>query len=184
MYAANRRLIISAVPVLLVAALVGYLVGHGHAASASSEKTRSLLVGGVLVNAPVDWRLAPASPAIPGLTMVNPVDLAPGGDGANAGLISGQLPAGEPSPLPAPFVAHLSGLPQTQIVNLVEAQAYRYSQLHVPGFAKALIVYAVPNPGGRPAAIACYAGRNSLSQMQVCERVIATLTLVNHSHSY
>lgn len=184
MYAANRRLIISAVPVLVAAALLGYIVGHGRSASASSEKTRSLPAGDVLVEAPLAWRPATAVPVIPGLVIAHPVVLAPGGDASSAGLVSGTLPAGEPSPLPVPFVTHLSALPETQVVNLVQAQAYRYSQLHVPGFNKTLTLYAVPNPGGKPAAIACYASGNLSAEMQVCERIVATLTLVNHAHSY
>lgn len=184
MYSANRKLIISAVPVLVLAAMLGYLAGHGHGASASDQKTRSLLAGPVRLNAPTNWRLAGAAPGISRLAIVNPVVVAPGGNSASAGLLSGELPAGEPSPLPAPFVAGLTRLPETQVVNLVEAQAYRYTELHFPGFEKMLTVYAVPNPGGPPTAVACYASRGSSAEMQVCERTVATLTLVNHSHSY
>lgn len=183
MYAANRRLIISAASVLVVAALVGYIVGHGHAASAPSEKSRSLLAGSVLVEAPVEWRLA-APPTIPGLVISKPVVVAPGSDPAEAGLLSGELPAGEPSPLPSSFVSHLSGMPETAIVNLVQAQAFRYSHLHVTGFSKMLTVFAIPNPGGRPAVTACYAATNDSRDMQVCERIVATLTVVNLTHSY
>ncbi len=184
MYAANRRLMISAVPVLVVAALLGYVIGHSRGDSVSAEKTRSLLAGTVLVNAPMSWQVAHAAPAITVLGVANGVVLAPGGNAGNAGLLTGELSAGEPSPLPEPFIAHLSGLPETQVVNLVEAQAYRYSQLHVSGFKGMLTIYAVPNPGGRPTAVACYAARSSAAQMQVCERIVASLTLMHHPHSY
>src|SRR5271165_107912 len=184
MYAANRRLILSAVPILLLAALLGYLAGHGHAASASGQKTRSLLAGSVLLDAPADWRVASTAPAIPGLTATNTVVVAPGGDADTAGLLSGELPAGGPTPLPAPLLADLSGTPETQVVNLVQGQAYRYSKLHVSGYGRLLTLYAVPNPGGQPEVVACYASQSATAQMQTCEQIVATLTLVNHSHSY
>ncbi len=184
MYAANRRLILSAVPILLLAALLGYLAGHGHAASASDQKTRSLLAGSVLLDAPADWRVASTAPAIPGLTATNTVVVAPGGDADTAGLLSGELPAGGPTALPASLLADLSGPPETQVVNLVQGQAYRYSKLHISGYGRLLTLYAVPNPGGQPEVVACYASQSATAQMQTCEQIVATLTLVNHSHSY
>jgi hypothetical protein len=184
MYAANRRLILGVVAVLLLAALLGYVAGHSHAASASGQKTRSLLAGSVLVEAPADWRVASTAPAIPGLTVANTIVVAPGGDADTAGLLSGELPAGGPTPLPAPFLADVSGVPETQVVNLVQGQAYRYSKLHVTGYGRLLTVYAVPNPGGQPEAVACYAAVSASAQMRTCEQMVATLTLVNHSHSY
>src|SRR6202011_4437572 len=100
---------------------------------------------------------AAAAPAIPGLTIAHPVVLAPGSDATRAGLITGQLPAGEPSPLPRSFVAGMRSLPDAAVVDLVEVQAYRSSRLSIPGFDQTLTLYAIPNSAGNPTVLACYA---------------------------
>jgi hypothetical protein len=183
MYEANR-LRTAAVAVLAAVAIIGYLAGHGHAAAASPKTIRSVLVGTVLVGAPSDWQQAAAAPVIPGISIVRPVVLAPSGDAAEVGLLTGQLPAAEPGPLSAQLLAQLPGVPHTEVVNLVESQAYRYAGLIVPGFAPALTVYVIPNLGGVPTVVACYASKRFSADLGTCERIVATLTLVGHSQSY
>jgi hypothetical protein len=62
-------------------------------------------------------------------------------------------------------------------VNLLEVQAYRYTHLSVPGFAKALTIFVIPERGGRPTALACYAPSASSGQMHACERSVAALAV-------
>ena len=169
---------------LIAVAIIGYLVGHGHTGGGSSERLRTASAARVLLNYPSGWRLAAAAPAIPGLTIAHPVVLAPGGDATRAGLITGQLPAGEPSPLPRSFVAGMRRLPDTAVVDLLEVQAYRYSRLSVPGFNQTLTLYAIPNSAGNPTVVACYASAPISAFMRTCEGVVATLTLAGQSQSY
>src|SRR5271167_2194863 len=115
---------------LVLVAVAGYLAGSRHStAHAAGEdppsQARVLSSSGLLLEYPVDWQRAAAPTSIPGLTLTGPVTLAPQGATA-AGMLSGQLPAGEPGPLPASFLAQLHGLPHVEVVDLVSTQAYRY----------------------------------------------------------
>jgi hypothetical protein len=169
---------------LLVAATLGYVVGHHASAGVPREQVRSAFVAGVQLSYPSNWRPAGAVPAIPGLSLAHPAVLAPNGDTAHAGLLTGELPGGETIPLPARFVARMHALPSTEVVDLVETQAYRYSRLSVAGFAQTLTLYVLPDPAGRPAVLACYAGAGFSADMQACEQIVSTLRLVDQSHSY
>jgi hypothetical protein len=173
-----------AVAVLAAVAILGYLAGHARTGAASAQKMHTASVAGVLLDYPSDWRPAAAAPVIPGLSLAHPVVLAPGGEAAHAGLLIGQLPAGEPTPLPRQFVARMRWLPDTAVVALLEVQAYRYARLSVPGFDQVLTLYAIPNPAGNPTALACYASAAFSASMRTCERVVAALTLVGQSQSY
>jgi hypothetical protein len=183
MYEGNR-LRVAVAAVLVAVAIIGYLAGHGHSAAAAPKKIHSVLVGTVVVGAPSDWQQAAAAPAIPGIAIVRPVVLAPHGDAAETGFLTGQLPAGQPGPLSAELLTELPAVPHTEVVNLVESQAYRYAGLSVPGFARQLTVYVIPNLGGVPTVVACYASRRANADMATCERIVATLTLAGHSQSY
>jgi len=94
------------------------------------------------------------------------------------------VPHGEPGPLPRRFVAGLSRIPQTQIVDLVEAQAYRYAQLGVRGFDDMLTIFVIPDPGGDPTLLACYAPSAASAYMRTCEQTVAGVTLVDQSQTY
>jgi len=101
------------VPVLVLVAIGGYLIGihrtSGAPATASSassaQETRIASGPSVLLEYPTGWEPASTPPAIPGLSIARPLLLAPGGDAARAGLISGQFPPGGSSPLPSAFLA-------------------------------------------------------------------------------
>ena len=184
MYNSNRRLPILAVLVLLVVAIVGYVTGHGRSAAASGETIRTAFASSVQLDYPSGWRQAASAPVIPGLSIAHPFVLAPDGDAAHAGLVTGALPSGEPSPLPRSFVVRMRYFPHTTEVGLLNTQAYRYSQLSLPGLNRTLTVYVIPNPGGNPTALACYAFAGFSADMGTCEQMAATLTLVGQSQSY
>jgi hypothetical protein len=172
---------------LVVVALIGYLVGFHRApatpVAAFGGKTRIASGTGVLLEYPSTWQPAAHAPVIPGLTIAHPLLLAPGGESARAGLLSGQLPAGEPSPLPRQFLALVRGIPHTEVSDLLEVQAYSYSQMSISGYDRTLDIYVIPRPGGNPAALVCYASKGYSAYMQQCEQILARLTLVGQSPS-
>jgi hypothetical protein len=172
------------IPVLVAVAILGYVAGHSGSKGPSSEKLRTARSANVVVDYPADWRPVDRAPAIPGLAIVRPIVLAPHGNAARAALLVGSLPRGELSPLPGRFVSSLRGLPDTEVVNLLEIQAYRYAHVNVPGFDKTLTIFVIPNPGGDPTALACYAPSVRSIEMRACEQTVATVTLVGQSQTY
>ncbi len=177
----NRGLRAVAGLVLVLVAILGYVAGHGRRSAGVSEKTRVVGTASVLFEAPAAWQPSYAAPEIPGLTFSHVLALAPDGDAAHVGLVAGQLAGAEASPLSTRFVARLPTVPGTEVVDLNETQAYRYSQLSVPGFDRMLVLYAIPNPKGNPTAVACYASSAFSAYMRTCEHIVATLTLVGRS---
>jgi hypothetical protein len=184
MHNSNRKFVALAALVVIAAAILGYLAGHGRPAAASGEYMRTAFAASVQLSYPAGWQRVAAAPEIPGLSFANPVVLAPDGDGANAGLVTGQLPSGEPSPLPRSFVARMRWFPNTQEVDLLNTQAYMYSSLRVPDFDRMLTLYVVPNPGGNPTALACYASTGFSADMRTCGQIAATLTVLGQSQNY
>ena len=185
MYRRSRSISLMALPLLLVVAIAGYLAGHRRVsqppAAAPVDTTRLASGADVLLEYPSSWQRTTAAPAIPGLALSRELTLSPGGAPDRAGLISGQLAGGEPSPLPASFVHLLHAVPETQLLDFVGGQAYRYSGLTVPGFTPALDLYVVPNPGNGPTAIGCYAAKGASAILAECEQIVAKLTLVGQS---
>jgi hypothetical protein len=182
MRGSQRSLRVLAAPLLVAVAILGYLVGHGHPRPAPAPAPpeaagHTILTSSLLLTYPSGWAPAKRATVIPSLAITSPVLVAPGGDGAKAGLLTGQLIGGEASPLPAQFIARLLALPATSVVNLPETQAYRYSNLSIPGLARALTLYAIPNPGANPTALACYAASAASWYMRACEQIVASLRL-------
>lgn len=184
MNASIRRLPIALVPVLVVLAVLGFVVGHGRSGAAPAELTRTFSAAGVQLNYPSDWQRTGAAPAIAGLSIAHPAVLAPNGNAAHGGLLIGQLPAGEPSPLPRAFMARMRALPDVKIVDLLEVQAFRYAGLSIPGVDRMLTVFAIPSPGASPRVLVCYASSGYSGLMPTCEQIAATLTLAGQSQSY
>jgi hypothetical protein len=181
----DRRLPAVLASVFLAIAIIGYMAGHSRSATVVKEKLLTAAIAGLQLDYPSSWQAAGAAPPIPGLAIAHASVLAPHGDASQAGLITGQLPAGEPSPLPAPFVANMRQLPQTSVVSLLEVRAYRYSGLSIRGFDRNLTVFAIPNPGNADSnALACYASAALAAAMQTCQQIVATLTLVGQTQSY
>jgi hypothetical protein len=181
-YLSPRHLLVFVVPVLVVVAIFGFVAGKRHGGQAAPRE-QGLLAhqANLVVEYPVTWRPAAGTPAIPGVSIVHPLLLAPGGDAARAGLLTGQLPAGEVGPLPTRFVALLPQLPPTEVVSFVDAQAYRYGPLRLPGYRGTLELYSIPSTAGPPTALICYAAVGSTSYVHECEQIVASLTLVEHS---
>jgi hypothetical protein len=174
---------VEVVPVLIAVAILGYVAGHSSGKSGSPEN-QAQKGADVALGYPPGWRMARTAPGIPQLPVANVIVVAPEGNAEKAGLMFGGLPSGELAPLPKRFVATLRRLPAPQIVNLVETQAYKYSQLSVPGYDKRLTLFVIPNPGGRPMLFACYASPGSRAEMRDCEQSVATVTAVGEPQAY
>ncbi len=180
----DRRRSISIVALFVAVAIFGYVLGNDRTRLASAAKRRSIFSASVVLAYPSGWQQASTAPTIPGLPIVHQIALAPDGNAAQVGLVLGQLPAGELSPLPKGFIAGIRQVPDTEVVDLPETQAYRYAYLSIPGFARMLRLYVVPSPGSDPTILACYASAKFSAYIRACEQIVATLTLVGQPPSY
>jgi hypothetical protein len=185
MYLSSRQLTVIVAPLIVFAAIIGFLVGHRGAQvggqTASAEQPLILHQANIELEYPSTWQPSKGAPPIPGLAITHPLLLTPGGNAARAGLLSGTLPPGEPAPLPARLLGLLPESPHTEVVNFLNVQAYRYNPLRVPAFAPSLELYVIPNTSGSPTALACYAAAGASSYMRQCEQIVASLTPVGHS---
>jgi hypothetical protein len=186
MLARRPALPVAIVPILLAVAILGYVAGKSGSSGPSSEQLRTAQSANVVIGYPVGWSSAKTATRIPHLAMAHARTIAPAGNAAQAGLLLGSLPPGELAPLPSGFIAGLRRLPVTEIVNLEEIQAYKYAQLSVDGFEKTLTLFVIPDPGGRPTALACYASASSVasSYMRTCEAAVATVTVGGQPQAY
>jgi hypothetical protein len=172
-----RRVII---PLLVAVAVIGYLVGHSH--SNRPESPRIARTAKVLIEYPVGWAAVARGLSVPGITLDQAQRFSP--RGGAAGLIVGLLPANEPGPLPASFLERVRRQPQISIVDLAEAQAYRYAQLRVRGLTGALTIFEIPNPEGQSTALACSAPTDGSAYMRACEGAVASATISGQPQSY
>ena len=183
MYLSPRHLLVFVIPVLVVVAVAGFAAGKRHGAAPASPKPG--LVGhqaNLVVEYPSSWQPVSRTPPIPGVALVRPLLLAPGGDATIGGLVIGQLPAGESGPVPSELVARMQGgVPPTQVVNFVDAQAYRYGPLQLSGYTGTVELYAIPMAAGSQSVLICYAAKGSSSGIHACEQIVASLTLVEHT---
>jgi hypothetical protein len=175
------------IPVLLVVAIAAYLIGShrssapspGSGSLAPAQETRVASGSGVLLEYPGGWQSSGPAPAFAGLPIKHPLLLAPGGHASEAGLLSGQLPAGQPSPLPASFVDLVHLVPRTEVVNLGNGEAYRYGDL--TGYQRTLDVYVIPTVGASSTALVCYAASGYTNYLRQCEQIVAKVTLATQS---
>jgi hypothetical protein len=176
-------------PVLIVLAIFGYIVGShagsgSHGASSHPAAKPQIATGQtVVLEYPATWtkpstsEATAAAAAVPGLTVSDPLTLVPREHTAHTGLLSGELPSGS-DPLPGEFLDLLKKVPDTEVLNLLDVQAYKYKDLAVKGFDGALVMYVIPTPAGRSTVLACFAQRSSSPELAQCEAIVATLSLV------
>jgi hypothetical protein len=161
---------------LVLAAVCGYLLGSHRVATTGAGQaagpSRVATAAGLLLEYPVDWERSSATKSIPGLTLDEPVTLSPGGS-KESGLLMGMLPAGEAAPLPASFLAQLGAAPHAEVVSLVSTQAYRYSDLKLPGYEGVFDLYAIPAAPSGMRMMACFAPKRQTAAGQQCETIAA-----------
>ncbi|HEY1834542.1 MAG TPA: hypothetical protein VGG08_08910 [Solirubrobacteraceae bacterium] len=173
-------------PVLIVLAIFGYIVGthtggDSHASSRTAGKPQIATGHTIVLEYPSTWTKPANTATVAGLTVGEPLTLAPRDDEAHAGLLSGQLPS-DADPLPKEFLDLLEKVPTTEVINLLDVQAYKYTDLAVKGLDGALVLYVIPTPAGRSTVLACFAQREgqhgASPQLAQCEAIVATLSLV------
>jgi hypothetical protein len=180
----RRVLPLEVVPVLIAVAIIGFVAGHSSGGSSRPSAPPTAKGPEVALSYPQGWRAGAQAPSIPDLAIADVTAIAPEGNATVAGLLLGALPAGHLAPLPSAFLARLSHLPTPEIVNLLETQAYKYGALKVAGFAPALTLFVIPNPGSAPKVFACYATPAAAAAMAACEASIATVKVVGEPQPY
>ena len=173
-----------------VAAILGYVLGveektsgHARKATATAQGVRTAIAGSVLVELPPGWSGTPTAVRIPHLAVSRAVVLAPSGDPTSVALVAGELPGGEPSPLPRAFVARLRGQPITAVVTLSHTEAYRYTHLSLPRFDRRLVIYAIPRAGGSTTVLACSVASAAPQEIRTCEQIVSTARSVGQVKS-
>ena len=174
---------IIAVLLLITVAIVGYLYGHGHSTAAPVERTReaSNAVTVITYDSATGWRPASSAPTIPGLAIGQPLVLGPGGGAKRAGLVVGQLMDSEFGPVPPQLLAALRQPPQTDVVDLLNTQAYRYSGLSLTGSGLRLTLYTIPSSASTTMAVVCYDDSADSRYLPDCEHLAGTLTIATGS---
>jgi hypothetical protein len=168
-----------AVLILITVAILGFVLGgHGSSSSAAPEATREVANPATTLTYPSasGWRRAYVEPSIPGLSIAQPLILAPKGNAGQSGLIVGQLLGSASSPLPPTFLQGLHESPAAAVVGLANTQAYRYSQLSIVGSNLKMTIFTVPTSASATTAIVCYATSGS-SSLPACEQLAATLSI-------
>jgi hypothetical protein len=168
-------------PILVAVAILGFLAGHHRGTPAAEEPARISYEAGIALEYPSSWRRTAVGSSIPGLSILNPLLLAPSGESGRAGLLSGQLAPGQAAPLPGPLLSLMRGLPRTEIVDFLDVQAYRYNRVRLAGYDQTLELYVIPNPTGASTALACYASPRYASYLAQCEQIVARLTPIGRS---
>ena len=167
----GRRLLIALGVGALVAAVAGYLVGHGNHASANSTH-HTMTAGVASFQLTAEWRPT-ATPSIPGLTLTQS---SASKNHAGTVLAAGLMPgASGRTLLPPSFLRRLPDEPSTgDPVKVGEASAYRYTNLTVQGLSQPVTVLAAPTTAG-VLGILCLPGTAAASAP--CERAADTLKL-------
>jgi hypothetical protein len=166
---------------LIAAAIAGFLIGSHRAgvstpspAAATVSQRQQLTASRVVLEAPATWHTVRAATAVPGLALAPVQAVAPPGEPASQ-LLIGTAPAGSTSPLPAGLVARLGGRPVAEVVQLPQAEALRYADVSVSGYAGLLTLYALPVPGEGTTVIACEAPSHASAFIRSCEEAAATV---------
>jgi hypothetical protein len=172
------------IPILVVIAVVGFLLGIHRSSSPAPAPvpegpTHVASSSSVVVSYPATWHQVPVAITIPGLAVSDARLLAPAAGPATAGLLSGQLPQAGSSPLPAAFVSLFRGTPSSEVVNLANVQAYRYSGLK--GYNRTLDLYVIPVTASNPRALVCYASTGASAFLSQCEQIVSSVALVGQT---
>jgi len=170
---------------LVLAAICGYLLGNHRVSTGSGQPapggtSQVANEGGVVLEYPPGWERTASTQPIPGLDLNEAFTLSPRRSTAS-GLLSGTVPAGEASPLPAAFLSLIKGEPHAEVVSLVTTQAYRYSEIQLTGYSGVFDLYAIPIANAGTRLMACFAPERRTTAGEECEHIIANVTLTGTS---
>jgi hypothetical protein len=170
---------------LVLAAICGYLLGNHRVSTGSGQPvpagaSQVANEGGVVLEYPAGWERTSSTQPIPGLNLNEAFTLSPRGS-TGSGLLSGTVPAGEASPLPAAFLSLMKGAPHAEVVSLVTTQAYRYSEIQLTGYSGVFDLYAIPIANAGTRLMACFAPKRLTTAGEECEHIIANVTLTGTS---
>jgi hypothetical protein len=166
-------LLAALVPLL---ALLGFWLGHGRAGEPS--RPGNVAAAGPLTLAFDDgWRPLATAPAVPGLSLSDPVALASTRRDEPGQVRAGIAGAAEgASLLPAAFLRLLDGDPRAEIVRLGRYDALRYRDLPHRTAGARMTLYAVPTSRG-VATVVCLAPLVGPGALARCEAVATSLRL-------
>ena len=164
----------------VLAAVIGYLAGNsGGSEEQEPPNTSSASAGAIELAFPDDWERVDAEPGIPGLSLDDPIAVAPSDGGEERRLLAGMATnAGNPLLLPTGLTRLLEDEPRSDAVELGDHEAFRYDDLEPRGFdAGSVTVYTVPTDKG-VATITCTGSGDAAEQfLQSCENAASTLEL-------
>jgi serine/threonine protein kinase len=164
----------------VLAAVIGFVVGGsgGSAKGGGSSPTKAASNSDLAALFPSGYTKASSVPKIPGMTLADPVAMAPKGATGGQSVVIGQVKQGAANStlLPTGFLAAL-GLgagesPPRSAVKLARGnlQAYRYQKLRPRGLSKPVTIFTTPTSAGI-ATVAC------VDPTADCEAIANTLKL-------
>lgn len=159
----------------LVVAVIAFMIGHGGGSSGGGAPTNASSSSTLEASFPAGWSELGSPPEIPGMTLDDPIAVAPKGGGSS--VVFGQVKeeANNSTLLPAGFLVALGSAgktPKRQAVQLAgsKLQAYRYENLRPKGLKSPVTVFTVPTSEG-VATLACIAPGPD------CESIASTFKL-------
>jgi serine/threonine protein kinase len=164
----------------VLAAVIGFVVGGSGGTKDSGGGNPTVASSNADVEAlfPTGWTKASSAPKIPGMTLSEPIAMAPPDAKGGQSVVVGQVKqdAANPTLLPSGFLAAL-GLDPGEVpprapvrLSRTKLQAYRYANLRPNGLSKAVTLFTVPTSAG-VATLAC------VDPGADCEAIANTLKL-------
>lgn len=165
-----------AVPIVLMAALTGILLGLGRADSPGMPASVKASAGGVAIQGPPGWSRQRGS-AVEGLEIAKPVSVLspPDSSGRRSVAVAGLSAATGPTLLPAAFRNQLGKGVMREPVDVGDMRAYRYTGLQAPGSGDQVTVFVTPTTRGVATLVCRIVGSNSSGIP--CNRIASTVTL-------
>jgi hypothetical protein len=179
----RRVLLLAGILLAVFAGVGGYLLGEPGERSGAGTLNSTAAVGHLQLHYPSSWQFGASLPAVPGVTLDEPMTIAAAH--ASAGMTAGRARnAAGPTLLPASFREKVQGATlHGEPVRLGSLEAYRYGPLQVRGLAGQLTVFAVPTTAG-VVSLECWDATGSAAARQTeCAQIASSLTLVG-AHAY
>jgi len=168
----------------LVAVVLGFMLGGSGGgdgdAAAGGALTATAASAGTEVKVPEGWSRLASPPDVPGLSLSEPVAMAPAGQDGGTAVVIGTAgdEAANSTLLAQPFLQALGDVPEPSgavRIGSGAVQAYRYDNLEPRGFDRSVTVYAAPTSAG-VATLACLAPKAEAATFAAtCDQIANTL---------